>query len=150
MRQTWVFAAFALGLVAMVLLVARPLLGASGWTALAVAGMVGWSAQVALRLLLTPWRRDAKQFMKAIAAGAIGRMLVVAVAIVWVAVRGHAHPVLFLIGLAGFLFVLLMLEAFMENSKRFRTSEPRHAEDGDAESDAGEDVPGSARSLAHG
>ncbi len=150
MRQTWVFAAFAFGLVALVLLATLPLLSADSWTWLAVAGGAALATQLVLRLSLTAWRRDARRFMRAIAAGAIGRLVIVAAAIVLVAVWEHPHPVVFLIGLAGFLFGLLMLEGLLENSKRFRTSEPLRPMNAETSADAGEDATEPAPSLAHG
>ena len=52
--------------------------------------------------------------------GAAARLAVVVVAVVWVAVRGHAHPLALLLGLAGFLFGMLLIEASLENSNWYR------------------------------
>ena len=95
---------------------AWPLLERSSWTWLAAAGGIAFVAQLGLHLLLSRWRRDPQRFVRGILVGAVLRLLVVVTALVSVTVQGHPHPVALLLGLAGFLCGMLMVEASLDNS----------------------------------
>ena len=120
MRQTSAYAGLSFALVALVVALTWPLLTAGPWMSVVAAGGIALALQVALHVALSPWRRDPKRFLKAIVAGASARFAVVVTALIWVAVRGHPHPVAFMMGLAGFVCGLLMMEATLENSNWFR------------------------------
>jgi len=107
-------------IIMLVIAVTWPLLSAGAWLALVVAGAIAFGLQMVLHVALAPWRRNPKKFLKAIAAGASARLLVVVLALIWLAVRGHEHPVAFMLGLAGLVCALLMTEATLENSNWYR------------------------------
>ena len=120
MRQTLVFSGVAFGLVVLVVLAAWPFLERSSWTWLVVAGAGAFAAQLLLHVVLSKWRTDPKRFVAGILLGAAARLAIVVTALVWVALRGHPHPVALLLGLAGFLCGMLMIEASLENSNWYR------------------------------
>jgi anaerobic C4-dicarboxylate transporter len=120
LKKVLVFSAAALALVAMALGVSWPLMNREGWRWLALAGAVAFVAQVGLHVALLRWREDPKKFMKAVVFGAGGRLAVIVAGLTWVAVSAPTHPVVFMLGLVGFLFGMLLIESGLENTNRFR------------------------------
>ena len=127
MRQTFAYAGLGFGLVGVVVAVTWPLLAPGSWMAVVIAGGIALVLQVVLHVALSPWRRDPKRFLKAITVGAGARLILVVTALVWVSVREHTHPVAFMLGLAGFVCGLLMMEATLENSNWYRHLRSEHA-----------------------
>jgi hypothetical protein len=119
-RQTLVFTGVAAGLVVLVVLGAWPFLGGGSLTWLALAGAGAFAVQLALHLGLGRLRRDPRRFFVGVLVGSAARLLAVVAAVVWVALRAHPHPLALLLGLAGFLFGMLLIEASLENSKWYR------------------------------
>lgn len=97
-----------------------PFMNRDVWTWLAVSGGVAFAAQFGLHLALLKWREDPKRFMRAVVVGAGGRLAVVAVGLAWVAMSAPTHPVVFMLGLVGFLFGMLLIESGLENKNRYR------------------------------
>lgn len=120
MRRVLVFGSAALALVVAALVVSWPLLNFEVWQWLAVAGGVAFAAQFGLHLVMLKWREDPKRFVRAVVIGAGGRLAVVAVGLTWVAVSAPTHPVVFMLGLVGFLFGMLLIESGLENANRNR------------------------------
>ncbi len=77
---------------------------------LATAGSVAWAVQIAVfGLLVHGWERQ-ERFLAAWVGGMLARLAAVA-AVAWVVVRrGVPDPAATLLGLAGFLFAMLLLE----------------------------------------
>jgi len=126
-KQTLAFAGLSVGLVVLVVAVTLPLLASGPWMALVAAGGMALAFQVALHVILSPWRRDPKRFLKAIVAGASARLVLIVMALIWVSVREHPHPVALMLSLAGFVCGLLMMEATLENSNWYRTLKSEQA-----------------------
>ena len=118
MKGALAFTVWSLALVAAVLLVARLWLDGAAWAWLAAAGALAFALQFGLNRALATWRRDPKRFVAGILLGATLRVFALAVAIGWVWVGNHEHPVAFLLGFAGFLCTMLMIEAGLENAGR--------------------------------
>lgn len=116
MKGALAFTVWSLSLVALVLLVTRFWLDAGSWSWLAVAGLSAFAFQFGLNRALATWRRDPKRFVAGILLGAALRVAALAVAIAWVWVGKHEHPVAFLLGFAGFLCSMLMIEAGLEST----------------------------------
>ncbi len=120
MKQVSVFGGSSLALVVTVLAVAWLVMSPQAWTWLAAAGGIALVSQLATHALLFGWRQDPKKFMRAVLVGAAARLMIVAVGLAWVAVSAPTHPVVFMLGLVGFLFGILLIESGLENAKRFR------------------------------
>lgn len=118
MSRGLAFIVWSLGLVATVLLVARLWLDPGAWTWLAIAGAIAFGLQLALNRALGGWRKDPTKFVAGILLGAALRVVALCAAIGWVWVGDHEHPVAFLLGLAGFLGTMLVIEAGLENTGR--------------------------------
>ncbi len=133
MRNSLTFAKAALGLIAVALAATWLLLDPASWRWVAIAAGIAMLVQGLLHLLLPKWRKDPKRFVAGILLGTTVRTLTLVVAIVWVWQTDHRHPVALLLGLAGFLFGLLLIEAGLENRRAPRAGRaadvhPRQAE----------------------
>jgi len=119
-KQALVFCSASALLVAAILAVTWPLLDTGAWSWLARSAAVAFAVQFSLHLLFARWRTRTDRMLAGIVGGAAVRFAVVLAGVVWVVVREPEHPVAFLLGLVGFLFGMLLIEAALENMKRFR------------------------------
>lgn len=109
--RSWVsYAAVGLVLVAGITLALWPWLDVAGRRSLAVAAAVSWAVQVAAFALLVRSRIEPGRFLAAWAGGTLVRMGIIGAAAFVLARTSSLAPLPTLLGLAGYFFVLLLLE----------------------------------------
>lgn len=109
------YVAVSLGLVLVVTAGLWPFLSQGGREGLLTAGGLALLTQLGLHFALTGLRRNPKRFAVSLALGIGVRMAVIVLSAVLLVAPGLVPPASFLLGLAGFLFGLVLLEvAFLK------------------------------------
>lgn len=115
MKQSMTFVATAAAIVVGGVLVTWPFLGEGASRAVLGAGVLVLGTQLPMHFLLKRWRSRNDRFMAAVGAGFLGRVAVLALAIVVFVVPGRVAAGPFLLALGGFLVALLFAESYLEH-----------------------------------
>lgn len=114
MRRSLPFVAIAILIVSSGVLLCWPFLGDEGRSALTAAALLVALTQIPLHVLLDGWRRSNDHFLAAMLIGFASRLGVIVAGIVFFVVPGKVEPLVFLLGLAGFLVAVLFAESILE------------------------------------
>ena len=111
------FIVTAVGIVAVGVLATWPFLAQGEPRVVMGAGILVLGTQLPMHFLLKRWRSRNDRFMAAIGAGFLGRVVVLALAIVFFVVPGRVAPAPFLLAMGGFLVALLFAESYFEHRR---------------------------------
>jgi hypothetical protein len=116
-KPSTTFVTTATGIVTAGTLATWPFLAEAARGAVLGAGVLVLGTQIGSHYLLRRWRNRNDRFIVAIGAGFVGRVAVLALAIVLFVVPGRVPPAPFLVALGGFLVAVLFAESYIEHRR---------------------------------